>query len=137
MCLVFNALVALTYHRGYLGVDFVCKVSYFHRTFITFALFSYGNFSILCLFFTYDEKVRNLFQFVVADFLADFLVAVIDHRAHSEFVKLFYSLVGIVVELLAYGKHHGLFGYEPQGKFACRVFKQYGHETFHDPKGAR
>ena len=57
MCLVFNALVALTYHRGYLGVDFVCKVSYFHRTFITFALFSYGNFSILCLFFTYDEKV--------------------------------------------------------------------------------
>ena len=78
----------------------LCKGSNFHCTFVTFALFSYRYFVVLCFFFAHDEHVGYAFELVVADFFAYLLVAVIDDGADVGGAQAIGDIVCIVVEFL-------------------------------------
>ena len=82
-------------------------------------------------FFAYDEQIGDAFEFVIADFAADFFVAVVDGYADVESFELLGHLVSVVVEFLRDGEDNGLFGSEPQGESAGGVFEQHGYESFH------
>ena len=80
--------------------DIVCKCSNFNGTFIAFALFSYRNLATFGFFLAYDEQIGDAFEFVIADFAADFFVAVVDGYANVESLELLGHLVSVVVEFL-------------------------------------
>ncbi len=108
-----------------------CKGSNFHRTFITFALFSYRNFIFFSFFFAYNEHVGYAFELIVADFLADFFVSVVNECADVGLCEGVGHAVGVVVELLADGENHYLVGCEPEREASGCVLEQYGYEAFH------
>ena len=72
-------------------------------------------------FFSDDEHVGDAFEFVVADFAADLLVAVVDKDADVLLIQLLGYAVGVIVEAFADGEHDDLVWGELDGEFAAGV----------------
>ena len=69
------------HHFLYLAFQKFREGSNFHRTFITFTLFSYSDLSIFRFFLAYDQHIGDAFQLVVANLTTDFLISVIHDSA--------------------------------------------------------
>ena len=70
--LFFSIQLPLVYHILDLFGENFGKGSNFHRTFITFTLFSYRNFFILFFFFSDNKQIRNSFELIIRVFSARF-----------------------------------------------------------------
>ena len=126
-----NHAISDSKNHLYFIVQKRCKGSNFHRTFITFALFSYRNFIIFCFFFSDDEHIRNTFQFIVTNLTTDFFISVIYQNTNVLFFQLTGDVPCIFIELLTDRHDTYLIRSQPQREFTSCMFDQHGNETFH------
>ena len=85
----------------------------FYRTFIALALFSYRNFTIINFFFANNQHIRNMFQLIVANFLSNLLISIVDSGADIALCQFQTDFVGIVVEFLANRENYRLLRSQP------------------------
>ena len=89
-----------------------------HLTLVAFLSLVDSDNAFSLFLFAYNNLVRNLLQFALADLVAEFLIRLINFHADAGVHEFLLDLLRVVNELLGNREHAGLHRSEPQREIA-------------------